>query len=85
MKEFGGLPNQWKKQSVRDIKCITTMLSTYNSVSNAEMNRASKGKGGTGAGYSAGSSTGKSSIMGKKYKRVERVGPNGIETVDIPI
>ena len=77
MKEFGGTPSDWEGQSTKNIKMITLLLSTYNSVSNAEMSRKTKG-----GGHSGGSSN---SILGKKYRREERIGPNGIETVDIPI
>ena len=78
MKEFGGLPSQWENESIKNIKMITSLLSTYNTVSNSEMERSTKGKG---RSYGGGSK----SILGKKYRREERIGPNGIETVDIPI
>ncbi len=77
MKEFGGTPSQWRSQSTRDIKFITTVLSTYNKIKNAEIERQSRQAG-------KGSKVGKVRSTGK-FRREERVGPNGIEIVDILI
>ena len=77
MKEFGGLPSQWKRESIKDIKFVTTLLSSYNQAKNAEIQREIKGKSGK-------SSRGNKMTSGK-FRREERIGPNGIEIVDIPI
>lgn len=42
IKEFGGYPDEWARQSNKDIKALTTILSTFNRVRNAEMERMSK-------------------------------------------
>lgn len=74
MKEFGGTPSQWRHEASKDIKFVTTLLSTYNNVLNKKMEKASKPKG-RGSGV----------MSSGKFRREERVGPNGIEIVDIPI
>lgn len=80
MKEFGGVPSDWRSQSTKDIKSITTLLSTYNKVKNLKMERKSKqGSRGVSSGASRGAGN------ARKFRREERVGPNGTEIVDIPI
>lgn len=75
MKEFGGTPSQWESQSPKNIKFITTILSTYNKISNDKIKRDSK----------VASTGGRSKRTTGRFRREERVGPNGTEIVDIPI
>lgn len=74
MKEFGGTPSQWESQSPKNIKFITTVLSTYNKISNDKIKRDSRSM-----------SSGRNKRTTGKFRREERVGPNGTEIVDIPI
>ena len=48
-KEFHWTPSQIKRESYKDMKGLMTILSNYNKVKNAEMDRIS-GKGSSGAG-----------------------------------
>ena len=41
-KEFGWLPSQIKTESARDIRGVMTVMSTYNKVRNAEVERMNK-------------------------------------------
>ena len=41
-KEFGWLPSQIKKESAKDMRGVMTVMSTYNKVRNAEIERANK-------------------------------------------
>ena len=74
MKEFGGTPGQWRREASKDIKFLTTILSTYNRVTNEKMERSSKGKKAMNGPRSTG-----------KFMREEKVGPEGIEIIDTPI
>ncbi len=82
MKEFGGTPGGWRSQTTKDIKFVTTILSTYNRIKNAEMNRANKERKRV---RSRAASKGHNPLLGKRYMRVEKPGPNGLEITDTPI
>ncbi len=82
MKEFGGTPSEWRAQRIKDIKFVTTILSAYNKVKNAEMNKANKK---IKRSRSKTTSRGHNPLLGKKYMRVEKPGPNGLEVVDTPM
>lgn len=80
MKEFGGTPGQWRMQNTKDIKFVTTILSTYNRIKNKEMDKMSKRRvkvGGSGVKHNP--------LLGKKYMRTEKIGPGGTGVVETPI
>lgn len=80
-KEFRWLPSQIQAESAKDMKAIMHILSVYNSVKNAEIDKMNKARSSTG-GRSGGRSKG---FQGGKYIRRETVGPGGINVEDIPI
>lgn len=83
MKEFGGTPSQWKKETAKDIRAVTTILSTYNNVRNAEIQKVTK-KG--NRGIMSNMPVSKSKIPGmNKFIRTEKSGPQGISYEDTPI
>jgi hypothetical protein len=75
-KEFHWTPKMCKEQDAKDIRAITHILSTYNRVKNNEAERGSKSHY-SGSKNKVGS--------GGKFMRVERVGPGGIQTEEVPL